>query len=85
MSKRRLVPVLVALAVVALLAVDASACPTCKDAVACNSPGGAQGAIAGGDAAGGFNNAIYVTLGTVFSILGGFGWRIWRAVNRAEA
>ena len=82
MSIRRFVPVLVALAVVALVA-TASACPTCKDAVADNSPGGVQGAIAGGgDAASGFNSAIYLALGSVFTLIGGIGWRVYRAVNR---
>jgi hypothetical protein len=86
MSFRRFVPVLVALALIALVATTAHACPTCKDAVADNSPGGAQGATAGGgDAASGFNNAIYLALGSVFTIIGGLGWRVYRAVNRASA
>jgi len=80
---RRFMPVLAALAVVALVA-TASACPTCKDAVANDNPGGAQGAFAG-DAAGGFNHAIYFTLATVFSIIGGLGWRVYRAVSRGPA
>ena len=81
MSIRRWTPVLTALTLIALVAV-ASACPTCKDAVADNSPGGAQGATSGGDAAGGFNHAIYFALASVFSIIGGLGWRVYRAVNR---
>jgi hypothetical protein len=85
MSIRRLMPFLVFAVLVALVATDAFACPTCKDAVAANSPGSTRGAIAGADAAGGFNMAIYVTLGTVFSILGGLGWRVYRAVSRADA
>jgi hypothetical protein len=84
-SMRRLLPVFVALAVIAFVATTAHACPTCKDAVADNSPGGAQGATSGGDAAAGFNNAICLALGTVFTIIGGLGWRVYRAVNRASA
>jgi hypothetical protein len=38
----------------------------------------------GPTAASGFNNAILLTLGVVFSMLGAFGWRVWRAVKRAE-
>ena len=86
MSIRRLLPALVAVALVALVATNALACPTCSDAVAANScPGAAQGAIAGGDAAGGFNHAIYVTLGTVFTLIGGIGTRVFLAVRRADA
>jgi hypothetical protein len=84
-SIRRMLPVLVALAVIALVATTAHACPTCKDAVADNSPGGAQGATSGGDAASGFNNAICLALGTVFTLIGGIGWRVYRAVNRNAA
>ena len=88
MSIRRYLPLLTivaALVVVVLVAGDASACPTCKDAVADNSPGGAQGATSGGDAASGFNHAIYLALGVVFSIIGGLGWKVVRAVSRADA
>jgi hypothetical protein len=88
MSIRRWLPLLTIaalLVVVVVIANDASACPTCKDAVADNSPGGAQGATSGGDAAGGFNHAIYLALGTVFSIIGGLGWKVARAVSRSDA
>jgi hypothetical protein len=88
MSIRRHLPLLTLVAVLVVLVLvarDASACPTCKDAVADNSPGGAQGATAGGDAATGFNHAIYLSLGVVFSIIGGIGWRVVRAVARADA
>lgn len=87
MKPRTLLLLVAGLALLALLCGDASACPTCKDAVAANStnPGSAQGAISGGDAATGFNNAIYVALGTVFSMIGFLGWRVVRAVRRADA
>ena len=88
MSIRRHLPLLTIAAVLVVLVVvagDASACPNCKEAVADNSVGGAQGAGAGGDAAGGFNHAIYLALGTVFSIIGALGWKISRAVSRADA
>jgi hypothetical protein len=88
MSIRRYLPLLTIaalLVVVVVIASDASACPTCSDAVADNSPGGAQGATSGGDAASGFNNAIYLALGSVFSIIGALGWRTYRAIARADA
>ncbi len=85
MSIRRALPVLAVLAIVALLAGDVLACPNCKEAVAAQNPGGAQGASVGGDAASGFNNAIYLSLGAVFSILGVFGFRVARAVRRADS
>jgi hypothetical protein len=85
MSFRRILP-FAALVLLACVAAEAFACPTCKDAVAANSAGGnAQGAIAGGDAASGFNNAIYLSLGSIFSIVGLLGWRVWRAVQRADS
>lgn len=46
--------------------------------------GGAQGSNAGATAASGFNNAILLALGVVFSMLGVFGWTVWRSVKRAE-
>jgi hypothetical protein len=44
-----------------------------------------QGVALGGDAASGFNYAIFLALGTVFSLVGGIGWRVVRAVRRAES
>ena len=85
MTSRRLPPIAVAACLVVLLAVDASACPNCKEAVAADSLGGAQGANVGGNAAAGFNNAIYFALGTLFSIVGVLGWRVGRAIRRADA
>jgi hypothetical protein len=70
MSPRRLLPVA---AVLCVLAADALACPNCKDAVAPD------------PAAAGFNNAIYFALATLFSIVGLLGWRVGKAVRRADA
>jgi len=53
--------------------------------VAANSPGGAHGDLDGGDAASGFNDAIYLTLGSVFSLIGVIGTRVVLAVRRADA
>lgn len=44
-----------------------------------------QAASASAQAASGFQWAIYLALGTVFSIIGFLGWRVARAVRRAEA
>jgi opacity protein-like surface antigen len=85
MTPRRFAQILLVVAVIAVLATVASACPNCKEAVADNSAAGSQGAFAGGDAAGGFNNAIFFALGTVFTLIGGLGWRVYRAVNRGPA
>lgn len=83
MSNRRLAP-FVAVAFVLALAAVASACPNCKEAVANDRIGGAQGASAG-DAASGFNHAIYFALGTLFTIAGVLGVRVGRAIRRADA
>jgi hypothetical protein len=70
MSARRFVPVLAALCA---LAATAAACPNCKEAVEPD------------PAAAGFNNAIYFALGTLFTIVGVLGFRVGRAVRRADA
>ena len=42
------------------------------------------GASAGVTAAGGYNDAILMTLAILFSMVGAFGWHVFRAVKRAE-
>jgi hypothetical protein len=86
MTFRRALPLLaIAAVVVLLIAGDASACPNCREAVAENSRTGVQGVALDGNAASGFNNAIMLSLGVVFSIVGVLGWRIAKAVAKADA
>ena len=60
-----------------LLADTASACPTCKEALA-----GTEG---GGDIVNGYFYSIMFMVSMPFTILGGFGVCVYRAVNKAKA
>jgi hypothetical protein len=73
-----------AAAVLLFAASDVLACPNCKDAVAEESRSGVQGVSLNGDAASGFNHAIYLALGSVFGIVGLLGFKVVSAVRRAE-
>lgn len=65
------------LAAVLSLALQASAlaCPNCKDAVSATDAQSAAGVPAG------FNNSVYLILGTFLTVLGLLAGGIWRAVR----
>ena len=71
---KRVLPILAVLLVLAVQ-VTALACPNCKDSVAATdaqNPGGPPA---------GFNNSVYLLLGTFLTLLGLLAGGIWRAVR----
>lgn len=73
---RRLVACgLAALAIVCLLAADATACPNCKDAVDTSDPDGLN-------LARGYFYSILIMLAMPFTLAGSFGCYVWREMRR---
>ncbi len=75
LDRRVLACGIAALAIVCLLAADATACPNCKDAVDTSDPDGLN-------LARGYFYSILIMLAMPFTLAGSFGCYVWREMRR---